>query len=299
MGNENRIKNRKSNASVLEMSLDTKNPIHEDYSSDSDSDIKEELKQKIDLPIENEIYENEGILFGDNIDEIKNHIFSEGEAPPVSNPYIHGYRSKSYAPNPNIILFHAPKPQFKSFNEHITPFKLSTKTFGGSNWKNKKPNTTVSEFQKNILDSKSCNDNQNSDDEFFDEIVSDIDTERTTPNVEDMKNLQNCRKKMAIFRDSIDNKSELSTGESDKVEEFLSEKKNNKKNNFLIRHIKQQSKISNKLRLSTDFLKKKSETLKPQKIQKIQDNGLFILGVLESAAKEKKLKKQARYTSNV
>ena len=49
------------------------------------------------------------------------------------------------------------------------------------------------------------------------------------------------------------------------------------------------------MRLSTNILKK-SETLKPQKIE---ESGLFILGVLESASKEKKMKKKMRYTSNV
>jgi hypothetical protein len=57
----------------------------------------------------------------------------------------------------------------------------------------------------------------------------------------------------------------------------------------------QQSKISNKLRISTNVIKK-SETLKNKNIE---ENELFILGVLESAAKDKKKKKMARYTANV
>ena len=104
---------------------------------------------------------------------------------------------------------------------------------------------------------------------------------------------------MALFRDSIDNKSELSLDENDKIEYIFSENKNQKKQNkFWTKHIRQQimeSKISEKMRLSTNILKK-SETLKPQKIE---ESGLFILGVLESANKEKKMKKKMRYTSNV
>ena len=107
---------------------------------------------------------------------------------------------------------------------------------------------------------------------------------------------------MALFRDSIDNKSELSLDENDKIEYIFSENKNqkkqNKSNKFWTKHIRQQimeSKISEKMRLSTNILKK-SETLKPQKIE---ESGLFILGVLESANKEKKMKKKMRYTSNV
>lgn len=303
MVNENHkvnLKNRNSNASVLDLSLDTKNQIKEINSPESEFDFKEELKQNVDLPIENEIEESEGIIFGEQSDEIKNYIFSEGEAPPVFNQHIHQFRSKSYAPNPNKILFNAPKPQIKTFNEYISPFKLSNKTFGGSLWKNKKPNSIIYDFQKNIIDSKSCNDNQNSDNDVFDEFESDAETERTTPNIEDFKDLHNCRKKMAIFRDSIDNKSEHSLNENDKLDEIFSEKKikHNKKNKFLIKHIRQQMiqmKMTNKMRMSTHFIKK-AETFKPKKIQ---DNGLFILGILESAAKEKKLRKEARYTSNV
>lgn len=309
MGNQSHkdsFKNRNSNASVFEMSIDTKNPTKDVNSPNSDIDLKEELKDWVHLEIENEINEVDEIIFEENedkSDENDNYIASEGEAPPAYSQHPHGHRSKSHVinPNPNRILFHAPKPKMKIFDDQISPFKLSNKTFGGSHWRNKKPNAIILDYQKTVSDSKSCNDNQNSEEDFFDEIVSDIDTERTTPNVEDLKNLQNCRKKMAFFRDSIDNKSEHSLDESDKMEEFFIEKKNknkNKKNKFWSKHIKQQiahSKISNRLRLSTVHIKK-TQTLKPQKIQ---DNGLFILGVLESAAKEKKQKKQERFTSIV
>ena len=107
---------------------------------------------------------------------------------------------------------------------------------------------------------------------------------------------------MALFRDSIDNKSELSLDENDKIEYIFNEnkeqQKQNKSNKFWTKYIRQQmieSKISEKMRLSTNILKK-SETLDPQKIE---ESGLFILGVLESASKEKKMKKKMRYTYNV
>ena len=133
------------------------------------------------------------------------------------------------------------------------------------------------------------------------EFVNTIcDKRRTMFEREDIKNISNCRKKMAIFRDSIDNKSEHSLGESEIIEDILSEKKNkkNKKNGGWVKYIRQQmqqSKISNKLRISTNVIKK-SETLKNKNIE---ENELFILGVLESAAKDKKKKKMARYTANV
>ena len=248
--------------------------------------------------------------------QIKNFIFSEGEAPPTSDLHYHAFRSKSYVLNQNIniSLFNAPKPKVKTFNEYISPFKLSNKCLGGSKWKIKKPNEVILDFEKNIMDNKSCNDNINSEFNFYDEeIDSNLDTDRTTIDTADLtdrttidtadlKNLQNCRKKMALFRDSIDNKSELSLDENDKIEYIFNEnkeqQKQNKSNKFWTKYIRQQmieSKISEKMRLSTNILKK-SETLDPQKIE---ESGLFILGVLESASKEKKMKKKMRYTYNV
>ena len=115
---------------------------------------------------------------------------------------------------------------------------------------------------------------------------------------------------MAIFRDSIDHKSDHSFDENDKIEYIFAEKKDqikqnkeNKKRKFWSKHIEQQKIIqnrmsSNKFRISakSDNFIKKSETVKNQDIK---DNGLFILGILESAAKEIKMKKKMRHTSNI
>ena len=296
-------KNRKSNCCVLDMPLDKNNSSNKSNSFES-TDIKQDLKNKIKLHKENDLKESEGIILdGTKSEEIKNYIFSDekgAQIPDQKNHHPNEFRSKSYVLNPNIKLFNAPKPKIKVFDEHISPFKLCTKNFGGSQWKNKKPNSIILDFQKNLMDNKSCNDNQNEENDLYDEMYLDLDTDRETPDVEDLKDLNNCRKKMAIFRDSIDNKSEHSLGESEIIEDILSEKKNkkNKKNGCWVKYIRQQmqqSKISNKLRISTNVIKK-SETLKNKNIE---ENELFILGVLESAAKDKKKKKMARYTANV
>jgi hypothetical protein len=296
-------KNRKSNCCVLDMPLDKNNSSNKINSFES-TDIKQDLKNKIKLHKENDLKESEGIILdGTKSEEIKNYIFSDekgAQIPDQKNHHPNEFRSKSYVLNPNIKLFNAPKPKIKVFDEHISPFKLCTKNFGGSQWKNKKPNSIILDFQKNLMDNKSCNDNQNEENDLYDEMYLDLDTDRETPDVEDLKDLNNCRKKMAIFRDSIDNKSEHSLGESEIIEDILSEKKNkkNKKNGCWVKYIRQQmqqSKISNKLRISTNVIKK-SETLKNKNIE---ENELFILGVLESAAKDKKKKKMARYTANV
>ena len=147
MGNANpkgSRKSRNSNASVLDMSLDSMNSIKEVNSPYIDLDFKHEIKDTIDLPIENEKEESEEINLDDKAEEIKNFIFLDGEAPPVSGPFPHQFRSKSYVPNQNISLFKAPKPQIKIFDEHISPFKLSSKCLGGSQWKNKMPSDSIS-----------------------------------------------------------------------------------------------------------------------------------------------------------
>ena len=293
MGNTHHKKSkdtRNSNCSVYNLSLESKNQEienNDNISIDSDFDIKNDLKTKIDLPIDNEIYDSEEIELNDREKEINDYFYLDEDAPPS----LHSFRSKSCATN-NISLYNAPKPKIKVFEDYISPFNLSSKNYGGTQIKNKKPNELLLDFQKNTLDSKSCNDNQNNKDDFSDIFLINSETERTTPNIEDLQDLQLCRKKMAIFRDSIDNKSEHSLNENEKIEYIFSEKKNKqqKNNKFWIKYIKQQM---NKSKLS---ILKKSETLTKHNLK---NNELFILGVLENAAKDKKTKKMARYTSNV
>ena len=219
-------------------------------------------------------------------------------------------KSKTFETSLNIPYMNAPKQTLKKFNEKMTPLVLYTKTYG-IKLNTKKPNSIILDFQKGLIDSKSCNDSVNLDDDLlFDEFYSGFDTERSTPDLEDIKDIQNCRKKMAIFRDSIDHKSDHSFDENDKIEYIFAEKKDqikqnkeNKKRKFWSKHIEQQKIIqnrmsSNKFRISakSDNFIKKSETVKNQDIK---DNGLFILGILESAAKEIKMKKKMRHTSNI
>ena len=105
---------------------------------------------------------------------------------------------------------------------------------------------------------------------------------------------------MTIFRDSISNKSDHSLNDEEKIDDILSEinsfsNKSNKKNKYWTKYIKQQ-KIESKLsrKLSFVSLKKNSSTFK----NKNSYNDLFILGILEKAAKEKKQKKMAKNAAN-
>lgn len=296
MGTEHSRKNsRDSNVSVLNANLEPTDKIQEKKSVDSNDNIIKGFKKVIDLPIENEYQESEEFNLEDNKNAIKDFVILGDEDSSIKKPF------KAHKNN-NII--NAPKQKIKLFNEQISPFKLNAKTFGVPKLrKRKKQNSIISDFQKICVDSKSCNDKQSTNDDFFDEAFNfESETERTTPNVEDLKNLQYCRKKMAFFRDSIDNKSIHSFKDEGKIEYIFSDINNNnnkneqnKQDKFWSKYIRlQKSKLSSKLSLVTNNIKK-SETVKNKKLI---NNNLFILGVLESAAKEKKRKKMTRYTSN-
>lgn len=311
MGNANKSK-RDSNACVLEKSLDLSDEEMNDYPIDDNVDIKDDLKKIITLPIENECEELMGIPFDDDDDDedmIKSNLLPDNKLKLSTNSNSHEFRSKSMVCNNNISLFNAPKQKLKIFNEPIIPFKLSNKTYGGSQWKNKKPNSII----LHLSDSKSCNDTENTTEDIFYDNDFELETNIAIHNEEDVNDLPNCRKKMAIFRDSIDNKSDHSFNEEEQIEDILEGKKNksnkqNKKSNFWTKHIKQQMLKSN---LSMRFSKiseapiKKSVTMKIKPLKnesanesenENNDDDLFILGVLESAAKEKKKKKKSRYT---
>ena len=177
------------------------------------------------------------------------------------------------------------------------------KTYGNIPFCDKKPNSIISDFQKNILDCKSCNDEEKSDDYF---LLSNDETERTTPNLEDLNNLLNCRKKMTIFRNSINSKlskeyenilnSDLIFFDKDKNFE-LNHHQHKRSNNFWHRHIQQQKirmsckmisseKLFESFKDNPKFKRADSTSLSNEGYKK--GHGLFILGILESAANEKK-----------
>ena len=86
----------------------------------------------------------------------------------------------------------------------MSPFKLSMKSYGISPKWNQKPNKILLDFQKDIIDSNSCNDQEELLDEYN---LTFADTEeRSTPNPEDLLELLKCRKKMIKFRNSINDK---------------------------------------------------------------------------------------------
>ena len=294
---------KKSNSSVLNLSLGSINSFLSDSSS-SNSNNKNKIKNKNIIPSENKNIEWQEFLLEGKEEEIKQKLFIEEDNNYnfFQNGLTRRKRSKTY--DANTLIKKAPKPHLKIPDEYISPLKLNVKNFGIFPKWIKRPNAILYDFQKNLIECKSCNDEENIDDEFF---LCNSETERTTPNLEDLQNLLNCRKIMTIFRNSINDrtiKEYENILNSDYI--FVKKESNNsnqhhKKNKFWHKHIRQQQlKYSNQIfssnlpRLSSDVndVKRAETTINTENTK---DHGLFILGILESAANERK----GRNTVNV
>lgn len=303
MGNKNIKKStedRNSNSSVLNLSLETDKVSTPDsliiYNNNNDNIIKE-LKNEVDLTIENEYIESSEIILEGKEEELKIKNFFENNENFSDEGIIIKKRSKTFAPIINIK--NAPKPHPKESYEYISPLKLSIKSYVNIQKWNKKPNAVLYDFQKNIIDCKSCND----EDSLEDFLLFNSKTERTTPNVEDLHDLLNCRKKMIIFRNSIDDRT-IKEYENILNSDYLFDENNNeininininksKKNNFWCKHIKQQLlKDKNKGELHTKRIASvplvNGYDSPDEEGEDKKEHGLFILGILESAANEKK-----------
>ena len=286
---------KKSSSSVLNLSLEsTKEISKESISQDNALELKKELMCEVNLPIENELEsdaEKKEKELGFNLDS--NSIEEENNEEKLSifkRKLKTRKKSKSFQNKNNINKIKRPTP--KEPTEYVSPLKLNRKTFGYVPSFNKKPNEVLCDFQKNIIDSKSCNDDDGQD-EF---ILSDSETERATPSPEDLQNLLDCRKKMTLFKNGINvrnYKEYENILNSDNI--FLKNiNSHNKKNNFWNRHIRRiirggSLQVNNSVmtRLSTgplDYINNENK-----------EDGLFILGILESAVNQRK----GRYTTNV
>lgn len=296
MGNKDpkqSIENRCANLSDLSKSSD-KGSNQEIFVKDNNLDTINDLKKEVNLPIENELIESsEFLLEGKEESKIKS--FLENNDNFLDESLYNKKRSKTYAQK--LTINKTPRPRPKESFDNISPLKLSIKSYGNVLKFDKKPNAILYDFQKNIIDCKSCNDEVNLD-EFF---LFKSETERTTPSVEDLHDLLNCRKKMTMFKNCINDRNIKEYENILSSDYIFDENKdelniNNfqqKKNNFWCKHIKQQQlKDKNKAVFHTkriiseplvnlyDYTSNEEEDKK--------DHGLFILGVLESAANERK-----------
>ena len=285
---------KKSNSSVLNLSLEsTKERNKESISFDDISDIKNELMNEVNLPIENEIIESQEFILEGKEGEIflENGFLLENND---ENINILEEKQGIIKRNKTFVAkkFSIKKPKhiLKDPVEYITPLKLCRKTFGNIPKWNKKPNKVLCDLQKDIIESKSCNDDDSQDD-FF---LTYSKTERATPNHEDLQDLLKCRKKMILFKNCINDRPIKEYENILNIDNVFVDKKNinnhnSKKFNFWHKHIKNILKDSNNscmTRISAGYIINK---------EKKNEDGLFILGILESAFNERR----GRYTTNI
>lgn len=296
-----------STNSVLNLSLEDSNS--QKSLSLSTFDLNNSLRNGINLPIETDSFidnsekedEKEINLSEKDSSDFENYL-KEKEEEYEGGEIINKKRSKTQIIQKNNVnsLGKSPKIKPKISQEIISPLKLTMKTYGNIVPFLKKPNSIITDYQKNILDSKSCNDEEKSDNDYF--ILDESETERTTPNLEDLNNLLNCRKKMTIFRNSISTKIPAEYENilnTDLINIDINSNHHKKNSNFWHRHIQQQKmrmscKIITKDKLFGSIINdtkfKRAESTCINKDELIKDHGLFILGILESAANEKKRK---------
>jgi hypothetical protein len=190
---------------------------------------------------------------------------------------------------------------------------LSSKSFGIIPKKNHIPNKIILDFQKDIIDCKSCNDKE---DEIIEEyLLSSADTEKTTPNPEDLQDLINCRKKMIKFRNSInyrpcyeyenilncdyiiDNIQEDKKINHKKKKshwnKYIQDQLKKEKNKYYEHNKRLNSEPFPELNINYNNFSKVNEDEKiEEKVENKDsdddDNNLFILGIIQRAAKERK-----------
>ena len=289
---------KKSNTSVLNLSLGSAKELNkESISAENISDIKKELMSEINLPIENENDLGEFVLEEKEKEiDLENKFFSENnlkikEKEEITRERLKARkRSKSFGEKRNL------KKKYchikKEPSVYISPLKLCRKTFGNNQKWNKKPNEVLCDFQKTIIDSNSCNDDDSQND-FF---LSYSETERSTPNHEDLSNLLNCRKKMTLFKNCINDRNFKEYENILTTENIFINRKNlNKKNNFWHKHIRQILRENNNKNPNSFLSRLSAGSIINNNLDKNKEDGLFILGILESAVNERK----GRYTTNI
>ena len=281
-----------SNSSVLNLSLDisshnqNNNDIISDSCSNSSFEIPKSLSKKVILKEEKE--DTDSTTSNYECIQIKD-----------ENNITRKRSKTNYIPR--CLINNAPKIKPKKIDDElISPLKLCIKTIYQENSSEKKANNLLYDFQKDLIDCKSCNDNISEDDN---DLFSD-DTERNTPNETDLNNFSLCRKKMknVISSSNISSSYEYENIlNSESIFQSTCKSSNNfcncpknRKNNFWHKHIlKQKLKTMEKYKKKyfnknkqIGFIKSKTFNLDEHKI--IDTQGLFILGVLECAANDKK-----------
>ena len=291
---ESYLKENVSNTSVLNVSLyDSSNDIdiNSDYSdscSNSSFDIPECFKKTIILKEEKE--SNDFGISDFRCFQIKNKESKDIKLKRSKTDYT-----------PKLSLNNAPKIKPKNFdNELISPLNLCIKTFFQDYSCIKRVNSVLYDFQKNLIDCKSCNDSFNEDD-----LLSD-DTERTTPNANDLNNFSICRKKMkniiisSNIKSSYEYEHILNSDSFFQSDSEISNNNNiNKKNNFWHKHIVKQKLKSKENNIFINKNKEisfnKSKTFDFNEKKKYRYSRSFYFRCFRKCCKRKKEKKNYRH----
>ena len=285
---ENEIKNR--NSYLFHFALDSNNISNKELNSDT----KEDLSDKINGPKPKNIYKSKIITLDEENEKelnLENKDFLDAEIGKINiNENIIRESRKKEIKN-EIYIFQKPRsfPKDPDPDEIVSPLTLHRKTFGSNEQSNKKPNKVLCDFQKTVIDCKSCNDNDEDSQEDF--YLYSSETERTTPNPEDLHSLLDCRKKMTLFKNCINSRKVKECENILNIDDIFIDK--TKKNAFLRKHIKQILKYSNKKENCDGFSKSTKNLIEIK--DKNKEGGLFILNILESAANGRK----GRYTTNI
>ena len=224
------------------------------------------------LPIENESIKPHEIILPNKKEEEKELMIVDNTLDDSSSDeIIPSERSKTFYPN--VSFRFTPRPHPKESNEYISPLLLCAKSIGSIPKMSRRYNNIINDFHKDNVDSKSCI--NFSDESLYDFLLCSSETERTTPNKEDLEDLSNCRKMMYNFSISINNKVENdyeNIFNIDDLFDYIINKSKHKKKKFWHKYIKQQElKVKNKINNNND--------------------DFFILGILENAANERKGRK--------
>ena len=338
---KNKDSENKSTSSLFEKSLSSKSSKKNKSSQkNTREELINDLKEEVELPIENEYTESPEIIFEQKEEsKIKNYFENNDDEYCLNKFFPEDLfdikRSKSFVPKPVILETPWLHPK-TSDNFFLSPFKLSSKSYGIVPKWNQKPNKILFEFQKDKIDCKSCNDKEK---DILDELILyNSETEKTTPNLEDLQDLLNCRKKMIEFRNSINyfpcyeyenilNSEDIINDIQKDTDEINHH--HHKKKSFWYKHVKNQLKeeknnrkslIHSKRLYSEPFpdielncdnmMLEKEQYKEDEKEEKYfeekeekeekegeedkeekeddKDSGLFILSVIERAAKERK-----------
>ena len=306
------------------LSLD-KNNKKEIINDNTIDEITNEIKQEVVLPREDENSDSPEIILEKkeelNIKDFLANCEEKDSYPSLNQFYDEDIfqckRIKSFVPKP-VILKTPPLPNFS--DNFPYPFRLSMKSYGIVPKWNEKPNKILFYYQKEHLDCKSCNDKM----EYSYDYLLYADTEKTTPNLEDLQDLLSFRKKMIDFRSTINdspyNEYESILSCEDIIEDIQEEKKKkrhrskkksdwNRYVNYILKKKRNKSLSNYKNRKSEPFpaipkkfnnnssLKESNEEEEDKKEDEDEDEDdneeeFSILGMIERVSKEKKRNKK-------